>query len=70
MVKKEIELIPEQLFDRAIEKTDILLVFKATGNFIICDKEYGIRYDNGFYRVMRVIGGGKRNGNGNCNQKR
>ena len=67
-VKKEIEIIPEQLFDRAIEKDDIILVFKATGNFLICDKKYGIKYDSGFYKVMRVIGGGK--GNGNSNKKR
>ena len=69
-VKKEIEIIPEQLFDRAIEKEDIIMVFKTNGSFLICDKEYGIRYEMGFYRVMRVIGGGKRDGNGNRNKQR
>jgi len=69
-VYKEIEIIPEQMFDRAIEKQDIIMVFKRNGKFIICDKEYGIKFDGSSYKVMRVIGGGKRYGNGNCNQKR
>lgn len=65
MVKKEIEIIPEQLFDRAVEKSDIIIVFKANRNFLLCDKEFGIKYENGFYKVLRVIGGGCANGNTN-----
>jgi len=65
MVKKEIEIIPEQQFDRAVEKEDVILVFKSNRSFLICDKEYGIKYNKGFYRVLRVIGGGKGYGNSN-----
>lgn len=68
MVKKEVEIIPERLFDRAIEKQDIIMVFTKKKKFLICDKEFGIKYSDGFYRVMRVIGGGK--GDGNSNQTR
>ena len=68
MVKKEVEIIPERLFDRAIEKDDIIMVFTKNRKFLICDKEYGIRYEVGYYKVMRVVGGGK--GYGNSNQTR
>ncbi len=71
MVKKEIELIPQQKFDKAVVKNDIILVFKTDRTFLLCDKDYGIRFlDNGFYEVLRVFGGGKVNVDGNCNQNK
>lgn len=71
MVKKEIELIPQQKFDKAIVKEDIIMVFKTDRTFLLCDKDYGIKFkDNGFYEVLRVIGGGKVYVDGSCNQKR
>lgn len=59
MVKKEIELIPENKFDKAVVKKDIIMVFKSDRTFVLCDKEYGIKQGGGFYKVMRVVGGGK-----------
>lgn len=65
MVKKEIELIPANKFDKAIVKDDIVIVFKSDRTFLLCDKEYGVKYnaENNCYEVLRVIGGGKGNGN-------
>ena len=65
MVKKEVELIPENKFDKAVVKEDIIIVFKTDRSFILCDKDYGVRYntENKCYSIVRVIGGGKVNGN-------
>ena len=65
MVKKEIEIIPEKLFDRAVEKEDIIIVFKTNRTFLLCDKEYGVKIEDGVIKVMRVIGGGCSHGNRN-----
>jgi len=66
VVKKELELIPKYRVDKAVIKSDIILVFKTDRTFLLCDKDYGIKIkDEEFYEVLRVVGGGVVNGNRN-----
>ena len=66
MVKKELELIPKEKVDKAVVKSDIIMLFKTDRTFLLCDKDYGIRArDSEFYEVLRVIGGGFVNGSRN-----
>lgn len=48
-------------FSKVGHKGDVLLVYLKNGKFFICDLEFGVKHESGYYTFKRVFGKGLNN---------